>query len=199
MNRAIAQKRRILRPRPRCHYDVRMRSRYRINEGQYAHFVTATIVEWLPVFTTGACCEILVQSLLHCREKKGMLIHGWVILDNHFHAVLAGPELSNVVRDFKRFTARALLAQIRDERRDWLLNQLSFYSARHKSGSDHQVWQEGVHPQAIVSDEIMDQKLTYIHENPKRGLVTSPEHWRFSSAHESLVGGSPPFKCDDFR
>lgn len=177
-----------------------MRSRYAINEEQYAHFVTATVVEWLPIFTTGACCEILVRSMIHCREKKGMLIHAWVILDNHFHAILAGPALADSIRDLKRFTARALLAQIQAEGREWLLNQLSFYRAAHKTASDHQVWQEGVHPKAIVSDEMMQQKLAYIHENPvKRGLVACPEHWRFSSAHEWMGEAMPLFKCDEWR
>ena len=29
-----------------------MRSRYRIHEPDAAHFITSTIIEWLPVFTT---------------------------------------------------------------------------------------------------------------------------------------------------
>jgi len=58
----------------------------------------------------------------------------------------------------------------------------------------------GVHPQAIVSDEIRIQKLEYLHNNPvKRGLVASPEHWRYSSAHEWLPGAIPPMKCDPWR
>jgi len=40
-----------------------MRSRYKVCELQAAHFVTSTIVEWLPVFTTSECCDILVDSL----------------------------------------------------------------------------------------------------------------------------------------
>ncbi len=39
-----------------------MRSRYRINTPQLAHFVTSTIVEWLPIFTSNAYCDIVVQS-----------------------------------------------------------------------------------------------------------------------------------------
>src|SRR5438093_5679685 len=81
-----------------------MRSRYRINERRFAHFVTATIVSWLPVFTTAARCNILVQSFEYCRAQKGLKIHAWVILDNHFHAILAAPDLSRVLADLKRHT-----------------------------------------------------------------------------------------------
>jgi len=77
-----------------------MRSRYRINEPSRAHFVTATIVAWLPVFTTAARCDIIVESLQYCRAHKGLKIHAWVILDNHLHAILAAPDLSRVLTDF---------------------------------------------------------------------------------------------------
>ena len=53
------------------------------------------------------------------------------------------------------------------------------------------------HPQAITDDKTLDQKLDYIHDNPVvRGLVAAPEHWRYSSAHEWLVGAEPCFRCD---
>ena len=92
-----------------------MRSRYAIRNPEGTYFVTSTIIEWLPVFTTVACCDIVVQSLLHCRERKGLKIYAWAILDNHFHAILSAPDLASTLTDFKRFTARALLAQIKEE------------------------------------------------------------------------------------
>ena len=177
-----------------------MRSRYRIQEPDHAHFVTATIVEWLPVFTTAACCDVLIRSFEHCLEHKGLRIHAWVILENHVHAILSGPGLADTLRDLKRFTSRALLEQIRAEGREWLLNQLAYYCARHKTTSEHQVWQEGVHPEAILSDAIMEQKLEYLHNNPvKRGMVVAPEYWRYSSAHEWATGGLPVMRCDSWR
>jgi REP element-mobilizing transposase RayT len=177
-----------------------VRSRYAIKEAGATYFVTSTIVAWLPVFISAACCDIVVESLLHCREHKGLKIYAWVILDNHFHAILSAPDLAGTLTDLKRYTARALLAQIEKEKREWLLNQLAFYRAAHKSASERQVWQEGVHPQEIGDDAMMEQKLDYIHNNPVlRGLVGAPEHWRYSSAHEWLVGGHPLFKCDPWK
>jgi putative transposase len=176
-----------------------MRSRYRVHEKQHAHFITATIVEWLPVFSSAACCDIVVRSFEFCRERKGLKIYGWVILDSHLHAILAAPELSAVLRDLKSFTAQQILAEVGCEGRDWLLNQLAYYRAAHKPTA-HQVWQEGSHPQAIMSDAMMEQKLEYLHNNPvKRGLVASPEHWRYSSANEWLPGAQPVLRCDAWR
>ena len=177
-----------------------MRSRYRINTENAAHFITSTIVEWLPVFTTAACCDVVVRSFEYCRQHKGLRVYVWVILDNHVHAIVSGPQLARTLADLKKFTAHAILDQLRFESREWLLNQLAYYCAAHKLRSSHQVWQEGVHPQSINGDEMMLQKLEYLHNNPvKRGLVASPEHWRYSSAHEWLRGANPVMGVDPWR
>jgi len=166
-----------------------MRTRYKVNEPHQTHFITSTIVAWLPVFTTCVYCDILVRSLAYCRAHKGLEIYGWVILDNHFHAVAAAPDLTRTIADFKKFTARSILAQLEKDGCAWLLNQFAYFRLAHKSASDHQVWQEGFHPQVITSDSMMLQKLEYLHNNPvKRGLVGLPEHWKYSSAHEGLPG-----------
>ena len=177
-----------------------MRSRYRINQRLAAHFVTATIVSWLPVFTTAARCDILIQSFEYCRAHKGLKIRAWVILDNHFHAIFSAPDLSRVLADLKRHTAQRILELLKAERCEWLINQLKYFRLAHKLESIHQIWQEGSHPQSIPSDEIMLQKLEYLHNNPvKRGLVAAPEHWRYSSAHEWCKGSSPVLRCDPWR
>ena len=177
-----------------------MRSRYRVNNERAAHFITSTVVEWLPVFTTEACCDIVVRSLEFCREHKGLKVHAWVIMDNHFHAILSAPELSRIIARLRKFTAHEILRQLKVEGREWLLNQLGYFRSAHKQMSAHQIWQEGVHPQSITSDEMMLQKLEYLHKNPvKRALVASPEHWRYSSAHEWLEGAMPVLRVDPWR
>ena len=118
-----------------------MRSRYRVHEPDRAHFITSTIVGWLPVFTSPACCEILTGSFAYCREHKGLRLHGWVIMENHFHAIVTAPALSAMLADFKKVTARRLLARLASERRDWLVRMLGEEKAAHKTGSQYQVWQ----------------------------------------------------------
>src|SRR4051812_18259634 len=107
--------------------------RYQIREPSAAHFITATIVEWLPIFTTSGCCEVVAESLRYCQQQKGLLIHAWVIMDNHIHAVVAGPELSATLGNPKKFTAKRLLAQIETEGRKWLLNDLHFFRGAGKA------------------------------------------------------------------
>ncbi|HEV7404910.1 MAG TPA: transposase [Chthoniobacteraceae bacterium] len=176
-----------------------MRSRYRTRELERAHFVTSTIVDWLPVFQTSACCDILAQSLDYCRREKGLRLYAWVIMPNHFHAVVHADQLPRVMADLKKFTAGKLLRQLKEENRTWLLDLLAGGKAEHKSASAYQLWQEGYHPQAIYSDETMQQKIDYIHANPvRKGWVAAPEHWRYSSAHE-WMGSVPVIRCDDWK
>ena len=52
----------------------------------------------------------------------------------------------------------------------------------------HQVWQEDFHPKQIISDEMLLQKIEYIHYNPvKRGYVSLPEHWNYSSVRNVIL------------
>jgi len=64
-----------------------------------------------------------------------------------------------------------------------ILEQFAFYKKKYKTDRTYQIWQEGSHPQLIQNDEMLIQKLDYIHYNPvKRGYVDDPVHWRYSSA-----------------
>jgi putative transposase len=177
-----------------------MRSRYRILERDFSHFITGTTVVWLPIFTTAKRCDILVQAFEYCRQHKALKVHAWVILDTHFDAIVAGPELARVLADLKRHTARRIIELLEKERCTWLQRELRSHRAPRKTESQHQLWQEGSHPQAIMSDTMMLQKLEYVHNNPvKRGLVASPEHWRYSSAHEWLPDAMVGLRCDPWR
>ena len=43
--------------------------------------------------------------------------------------------------------------------------------------------QEGSHPKLIQNEEMMRQKLDYMHFNPvERGYIDDPIYWRYSSA-----------------
>jgi REP element-mobilizing transposase RayT len=68
-----------------------------------------------------------------------------------------------------------------------LLKQIKRAKLKHKNQSKYQVWQEGFRAKQITTDNMMVQKIEYIHNNPvKRGYVDVPEHWRYSSARNYL-------------
>ena len=84
---------------------------------------------------------------------------------------------------FKSFTARQIINYLQAQHATKLLERLKFSKRAHKLDRDYQFWQEGVHAELILNEVMMREKLTYIHANPvKRGYVSLPEHWRYSSA-----------------
>ena len=167
---------------------IPMRSRYKIIDKDGIYFTTSTIVEWLPIFTSLPYFNIIIESLKHCMENKSLKLYAYVIMDNHFHLIVSAPELSKTLQDLKKFTAHQIIDILKKDNKQWLLNQFTFYKKRYKSKSKHQVWQEGSHPELLMSPDMFVQKAEYIHYNPvKRGLVDLPEHWRFSSARNYLL------------
>ena len=81
-----------------------------------------------------------------------------------------------------------------------LLAQFNWEKAAYKTDRVYQVWQEGSHPEEIQSEEMMWEKIEYIHDNPvARGYVDDPLDWRHSSAR-NYAGQPGVFSvCTDWR
>jgi len=160
-----------------------MRSRYTIVESDGIYFLTATIVNWLPVLLGEGACALILESLQFCRKHKGLRLYAYVIMENHLHLIAEAPDLGGCLQSFKQYTARGLLRLAQTTGKDWQLHQFDYCKKAYKNHSRYQVWQEGSHPQLIQGDEMLRQKIRYIHNNPvRRGYVELPEHWRYSSA-----------------
>jgi len=81
--------------------------------------------------------------------------------------------LSDVIRDFKKFTSKKIIQTIINEpesRREWMLEY--FQKACQHLKREH-----------IYSNSFIKQKIDYIHNNPvKDKIVDFPEDYYFSSA-----------------
>jgi putative transposase len=158
------------------------RSRYKVVDPQLPHFITCTVLHWIPVFTRPETVEVVLESLRFLM-KDGLKVYGFVVLENHLHLVAQSDDLNRDIARFKAFTARQLIRYLVENNVTQILEQLMFYKKAHKADRAYQVWQEGSHPEWIQNDAMMRQKLEYVHHNPvKRGYVDEPEHWRYSSA-----------------
>jgi putative transposase len=163
------------------------RSRYVITEADKPHFLTCTVMEWLPVFMRPACVDIVLSSWQHLQQHEAFELYGYVIMENHLHFVAQAPRLDKCVSSFKSFTAKNLLCYLEEQNASRLLERLRFSCKAHKHDRQYQFWQEGSHAELIFSEDMMREKLDYIHNNPvKRGYVDKPEHWRYSSARNYM-------------
>ena len=44
----------------------------------------------LDVFTRKDYRDIVLDSLRHCQNEKGLLLHAWCIMSNHLHMIVSG-------------------------------------------------------------------------------------------------------------
>ncbi len=159
------------------------RSRHKILQPELPHFITSTVVGWLPIFRDRSAAQIVFRSLRFLHEQRGAIFYAYVLMDTHLHCVIQCENLITVLRSFKSYTARAIIDHLKNQEDEQTLVKLQAQKLRHKSETVHQLWQEGNHPQGITSLRMMQQVISYIHYNPVRdGYVSRPEDWPYSSA-----------------
>ena len=162
---------------------------HKIGNQQGLYYLTLTTVGWIDLFTRQQYRAIVIDSLRFCQEKKGLVVYGYVIMSNHLHLIAqaqAPHRLSDILRDFKKFTGRSIIKAIQtskeESRQDWLLHVMRYHARYNKRNRDFQCWQHGNHPVELVRPRWIAQKLNYIHLNPVRaGWVDAPEQYRYSS------------------
>jgi putative transposase len=131
------------------------RTRYRIFDTAYPHFLTCTVVGWLPVFTRPDAVEIVLDSWRFLQQNRDLDLFGYVIFENHLHLIASAPDLSNAIKSFKMFTARRIIELLERCGAQTLLQQLRAHKLPHKTESDYQVWQEGSQPKQISGADMM--------------------------------------------
>ena len=162
---------------------------YKIRDHTLPHFITFTVVDWIDVFTRQTYKDVIIESLDYCIQNKGMILFGYVIMSNHIHMIIQSQEatLSDLIRDFKKFTAKSILEKIQkspESRRDWMLERFKLATESHSRNKNYQFWQYGNHPEEVYSNKFMWSKLDYIHLNPVRaGIVEKASHYFYSSAN----------------
>jgi putative transposase len=69
------------------------RTRYQICEKEALHFLTCTVVNWLPLFSSPSIVDILYASWRFLQEHERLTIYAYVVMENHLHLVAASPNL----------------------------------------------------------------------------------------------------------
>jgi len=178
--------------------------RYLFKEGIPTYFCTFTVVDWLPLFVKPTFTDIISESLFFCSEYKGLKIHGYVIMPNHIHAIFSDDKNDNQrlhkpISEFRSFTGHKL-AGLMDN--NCPTSWLTITRTAAESDRERRIWQSGWHAEAVVHQDFLEQKLSYMHNNPVRaGFVALPEHWVHSSARLWLLGerGQVPICLDYAR
>ena len=111
-------------------------------------------------------------------------------MSSHVHMIVARhgkQNLEAVIRDIKKYTSAKIIEAIRDNdqesRKELFLWLFERAGKRNPNNTRYQFWQQHSHPIELNTNEKLDQRLDYIHNNPVvAGIVRHPEDYLYSSA-----------------
>ncbi len=133
------------------------------------HFITFSCYRRAPLLATPETRDIFEDIFEQVRRWYGFCVTGYVVMPEHVHLLISEPErgrLALCLQMLKQNVARKLKVD----------HETPFWHGRYY---DFNVW----------SEKKVVEKLRYMHRNPvKRGLVESPQDWRWSSFCHYLTG-----------
>lgn len=166
-----------------------MSRKYKFHDSRIPHFVSFAAVHWIDLFIRRMYFDVVTDSLAHCIENKGLILNAWCIMTNHVHLIIRSEsnELSDIMRDLKKFTSKKLVRTIKqntqESRKTWQLRAFRQAGKANSNNKTNQVWQQHNHPIVLSTNEMINQRLNYLHMNPvKAGFVDQPQDWLYSSA-----------------
>jgi len=120
----------------------------------------------------------LIDVLEASRKRLGFLLCGYVLMPDHWHALI-WPQypllIEQVMHDAKKIMTLRIHARRGTQGPLW----------------QHQFWDRFVRHQREFSE-----RLEYMHRNPvRKGLVTRPEDWRWSSCNNFALDKTTVAAC----
>jgi REP element-mobilizing transposase RayT len=147
------------------------------------YFWTATINQWINSLKRDDYKEVILDSLKYLSALKKIDVFAFIIMPNHIHIIwrineMNGKEMPHA--SFLKYTAHQF--------KKLLLNTEPFLLSRFKVNSvnkKYEFWQGDSLAIQLYSEEVVYQKLNYIHNNPtteRWNLVKEPVDYQYSSA-----------------
>ena len=174
-----------------------MSVRKAISEFDGIYFITVTCCRWLPLFELSNGYDSVYKWFDHLKDK-GHFIIGYVIMPNHLHALIgfrntSGKSINSIVGNGKRFMAYDIVTKLQEKKEVELLAQLTSFvnSTDKQKGKLHEVFEPSFDGKECYTDDFIEQKLSYMHENPCRGkwkLVKQSWEYQHSSAKFYFTG-----------
>jgi putative transposase len=164
-------------------------------------FVTTTCYKWYHLLEMESCKQTISESINFLNTKYNGVTLGYVIMLNHIHLILyfkKGNQLSNWMRDLKKFTSVMVRQQIEKSGNIDLLERLRVPEKKQV----FKVWQDRFDDVYLANKKLLETKLEYTHTNPMQkhwNLVSKPEDWPYSSAIFYETGKQPLVIVTDYR
>jgi putative transposase len=129
------------------------------------YFVTSRTWNSRALFAKPEVAQILLDQLLDCRQRGFYKLHPFVIMPDHFHALLTPSDTTSLEK---------AVQMIKGGSSHQIKQHLNYASA---------VWQEGFHDRWIRDESEFQERVAYIRSNPVSAkLAAVPEEYVFGSA-----------------
>lgn len=191
------------------------------------HFLTFSCYHRKPLFRDAALCDLFLKALERVRRSYRFVVLGYVVMPEHVHLLVSEPQrqtLSTVVQALKLSFMRnvevgqgvcvpmsrktcetwgtPICGDPKNKTWDESKNKRSgvphFSPLLREVGSENRFWQARFYDFNVWTEKKRIEKLRYIHRNPvRRGLVSSPEQWQWSSFRCYLSGEPGPVRIND--
>ena len=156
---------------------------HRTYGAHHLHFITCSCYRRMPFLGRARSRDCFLSIVEEVRARYRFVVVGYVVMPEHVHLLISEPEVgspSTVMQVLKQRTAHALLSKRRRNPR-----QRELFSEQPRRA----FWRERFYDFNVWSEKKRVEKLRYMHRNPvKRGLVESPEQWRWSSYRYYFFG-----------
>ena len=150
---------------------------HRLRTADRTFFITVNLRPALPPLVDGEYA-LVADALLESRRKLSFLLMGYVLMPDHWHALVWTTyplTISRAVQDIKWIAARSLNRK------------------RHTTGT---VWQHQFWDRFVRHAGEFRHRLLYMHLNPvRKGLVANPEDWRWSSYNNFALDKASVAAC----
>jgi putative transposase len=135
--------------------------------------VTSVTAQRRRLFQVTANAELFLQTMLDYRGQGNFLLHAFVIMPDHFHALITPAPNVSLEKAMQLIKGG--------------------FSFRLKSKVD--VWMRSFNSSQVVTQEKFDSCVRYIEENPIRARIVSlTEAYPFTSAGRALDPMPPHFR-----
>src|SRR5579863_5177575 len=158
-----------------------LKNRLERRYGQHhLHFITCSCYRRKPLLGTARKRDVFLKILDGVRTRYRFLLVGYVVMPEHIHLLISEPKIgtpSTAMQVLKQRVSRLLRRKVRRR----IPNQLALWQDAPVKEL-RSFWQRRFYDFNVWSRKKHIEKLHYMHMNPvKRGLVSAPQLWKWSS------------------
>jgi putative transposase len=135
----------------------------------------------LPVFRTEAIKKVVCVALDEARRSGGFAILAYVIMPDHLHIMADGArKSSDTLRFINGITSHRVIGYL--EENNYLTSLAKLRDTKKARRHEHSLWDGHSNVLLVTSERVFMQRVKYIQNPARAGLVACPEDYRWSSA-----------------